>query len=267
MKSRTVCLLTVPKDIGWKWTFGICAIFFGIFVFMVVLFVPETAYIRTPIEKRVTGRHSQGSDSEKQGEVIQSEAIASPAQIEQKESYLKSIRFVTGKRYSDAPFWKIIVRPAVIFFYPAVLWGFLIYGVTLTWIVVFSVANAGLFAQAPYNFGPSQVGLLGLSPFIFTIIGEVVGGPLNDWICLHLTKKNHGVYEPEFRLVLMAPVLIIGIVGFFGFGLTLHYKTHWIGPAITFGLANMAMAFESGCVFGYIIDSYEDLSEEGTSPL
>lgn len=61
----------------------------------------------------------------------------------------------------------------------------------------------------------------------------------------------------------MFPVLLLGITGFFGFGASVHYQTHWIGPVLTFGLANMAMAFANGCVFGYVIDSYEDLSEEG----
>jgi len=95
-----------------------------------------------------------------------------------------------------------------------------------------------------------------------TLVGEVISGPLNDYLCIRLARKNHGIYEPEFRLVLMLPVLIFGIVGFFGFGATVHYQTHWIGPVLTFGFANLAMAFESCCVFGYIIDSYEDLSEE-----
>lgn len=181
---------------------------------------------------------------------------------EKKDSYLKSLRFISG-RYSDAPFWKILLRPVVIFWYPAVLWAFLIYGTTLTWIVVFSVVNASIFTLPPYNFTVSQVGLISISPFILTLIGEVIAGPLNDYICLVLARRNHGIYEPEFRLVLMFPVMLLGITGFFGFGASVHYQTHWIGPVLTFGIANMAMAFATGCVFGYVIDSYEDLSEEG----
>jgi hypothetical protein len=64
------------------------------------------------------------------------------ASNEKKDSYLRTLRFTTGKRYSDAPFLKILIRLAIVFWYPAVLWAFLIYGVTLTWIVVFNVVNA-----------------------------------------------------------------------------------------------------------------------------
>ena len=141
------------------------------------------------------------------------------------------------------------------FFYPCVLWGFLIYGTTLTWIVVFSVVNGLLFTAPPYNFSVGQTGLTSLSPFILCIIGEAIAGPLNDYLCVKLAHRNHGVYEPEFRLVLMFVVVILGVVGFYGFGATVHYQTHWFGPVATYGLANMSLAFASTCVFGYVLVS------------
>ncbi|KAI7212416.1 hypothetical protein KC352_g15195, partial [Hortaea werneckii] len=114
----------------------------------------------------------------------------------------------------------------------------------------------------PYNFTVGQAGLVSVSPFILCIIGEAISGPLNDWICLKLAHRNHGVYEPEFRLVLMVVVVILGTVGFYGFGATVHYQTHWTGPVLTFGFANMCLAFGSTCVFGYVLDCYPKLAEE-----
>ncbi|KAH7418153.1 hypothetical protein BKA64DRAFT_635299 [Cadophora sp. MPI-SDFR-AT-0126] len=46
---------------------------------------------------------------------------------EEKESFLKSLRFMTGRKYSNAPFWKILSRPSVEFFFPAVILASLIY--------------------------------------------------------------------------------------------------------------------------------------------
>lgn len=128
-------------------------------------------------------------------------------------------------------------------------------GTTITWIVVFSVVNGVIFVSAPYNFTVSQTGLISLSPFILTILGEVISGPVNDWICIHLTKKNKGIYEPEFRLPLILVSVVLGTVGFFGFGATIHYETHWAGPVLCFGLANMSLVFASTCVFGYIVST------------
>jgi MFS family permease len=151
----------------------------------------------------------------------------------------------------------------VIFWYPAVLWAFLLFCATLTWIVVFSVVNATIFTAPPYNFSVSETGLISVSPFIMTFIGEVLSGPLNDWVCLWLARKNRGIYEPEFRLPTIIIPLIIGVVGFYGFGATIHYQTHWIGPVLCFGFANMSLAFANSCVFGYVIDAHKELAEEG----
>lgn len=273
---------------GYKWTFGVCAVFFGVFLFGVVFLVPETTYIRDNVvfvPDTAKGDSAASSHNGEKGASLEKgrhlhiehehdhdtkEAISkaklshsySHASQEAPHSYLQSLRVFTG-RYSRAPASKIFTRPLILFFYPAVFWGFLIYGTTLTWIVVFSVVNGVIFVEPPYNFSVSQTGLISLSPLILTIIGEMISGPLNDKICLMLTKRNHGIYEPEFRLVLiLIAVIPIGTVGFFGFGATVHYQTHWIGPVLTFGLANMSLAFASTCVFGYVIDSYPRLNEE-----
>ena len=234
----------IIQNLGYRWTFWICAILFGVCMFGIVFLVPETSYRR---EGPVVSYSEKGTG----------DAEAVP----EKMAYMRSLRVYTG-RYTRAPFWRIFVRPLIVFFYPAVLWAFLIYGTTLTWIVVFSVVNASIFTVPPYNFSVSQTGLISLSPFLLTIIGELVSGPLNDWICLKLTKRNKGIYEPEFRLVLIIPVTILGVCGFFGFGASVGAQTHWSGPVLTFGIANMALAFASGCVFGYVIDAHGALSEE-----
>jgi hypothetical protein len=132
----------------------------------------------------------------------------------------------------------------------------------LTWIVGFSVVNSSVFSAEPYNFTVSQVGLISLSPFIMTLLGELISGPLNDYICLWLTRKNKGIYEPEFRLPLMVVATLLGAIGFFGFGAAVEARTHWTGPVLCFGFANMSMAFLATCVFGYIMDCHRKLNAE-----
>ena len=270
----------IIEDHGYRWTFGVCAIFFGVLMVAVVFFVPETSFRRDAVvvvpteitdkEKNALDEHEhvtmklahEHDLSQAHGEKDKHLSYsATRGSSEPKKTYWQSLRVFTG-RYSYAPMYKVFTRPLVLFWYPAVFWGFLIYGTTLTWIVVFSVVNGVIFVAPPYNFSISQTGLISLSPFILTIVGEVLSGPLNDWICLYLTKKNKGIYEPEFRLPLIIVTIILGTVGFFGFGITVHYETHWSGPVITFGLANMSLAFASTCVFGYVIDSYPKLNEE-----
>lgn len=55
---------------------------------------------------------------------------------------------------------------------------------------------------------------------------------------------------------------VLGVIGFFGFGLTIHYQTHWLGPVACFGVAYMSLVFSSTCVFGYILDCYRKHNAE-----
>ena len=141
----------IIEDLGYKWTFGVCAILFGIFGIGILFFVPETTYIRNTVTSEIlakTGIQDQerGAENEKTDEKgMHVEHYALPRKItgngsspeaatEPKMSYVKSLRIYTG-RYTDAKIWKIFARPFIMFFYPCVLWAFLIYGTTLTWIV------------------------------------------------------------------------------------------------------------------------------------
>ncbi|KAI0134300.1 major facilitator superfamily domain-containing protein [Xylariales sp. AK1849] len=254
----------IIQDQGWQWTFIWCAILFGFLLPLVFFFVPETAYNRKSVEQRLAAGESKNEKSaavqKEETELEHSETGLDST--EKKDPYVRSLRLWSGNIYTKTPLWKIFLRPMVVFWYPAVLWAFLLYGATLTWIVVFTVVNASIFTAPPYNFSVSQTGLISLSPFILSFVGEVLSGPLNDWVCLWLAKKNRGIYEPEFRLPTVIIPLIIGAAGFYGFGATIHYQTHWSGPVLCFGLANMSLAFANACVFGYVIDAHKELSEE-----
>lgn len=137
----------IERD-GYQWAFGVCAIFFGILMFAVLFLVPETAYRRDSVvvvldpdfeEKGAVGHMKLAHEHDlehHEGEEAQDQHNTARAGAEKKHTYLRSLRIFTG-RYSNAPAWKIFVRPFIVLFYPAVFWGFLLYGTTLTWIVVF----------------------------------------------------------------------------------------------------------------------------------
>lgn len=142
----------IIEDLGYKWTFGVCAILFGIFGIGILFFVPETTYIRPNVTAEIltkTGIQDQERGAEKEkfdekgavhveyretSKVVTGNGTTTSSNAEPKMSFWRSLRFYTG-RYTDAAIWKIFARPFIMFFYPCVLWGFLIYGTTLTWIV------------------------------------------------------------------------------------------------------------------------------------
>jgi MFS family permease len=116
---------------GYRWTFGVCAVFFGALMIGVIFFVPETAYRRNPVipvvETDETGPHLKADHEHAIHEQKEPALGGGDPGGEKKHTYIRSLRIITG-RYSDAPAWKIFLRPVVMWFYPAVLWAFLIYG-------------------------------------------------------------------------------------------------------------------------------------------
>lgn len=150
----------IQRD-GYQWAFGVCAIFFGILMLGVLFLVPETAYRRDSVivmldpdsdEKGGVGHmklaHEHDLEHYDHDLEHNEHQGATAAGTEKKHTYLQSLRIFTG-RYTDAPVWRILVRPVILLFYPGVMWAFLLYGTTLTWIVVFRYV---LSPSAPSNY-------------------------------------------------------------------------------------------------------------------
>ncbi|OJJ59635.1 hypothetical protein ASPSYDRAFT_1174703 [Aspergillus sydowii CBS 593.65] len=248
---------------GYRWTFGACAIFFAVLTVAFFFLAPETAFIRadSPSPETTSIAHSETKDAPSHSDNLHGIERVDSTPIQTKDSYWRSLRVFSG-RYSDASLLKVVSRPFILFLYPPMLWAFLTWGTTITFTIAFGYVNGVLFTEPPYNMSTSQVGLTNLSPLIQAVIAQTISGPLCDRIVVALTRRNAGTYEPEYRLVLISVGFILGVAGFFGYGATVHYKTHWTGPVIAYGLVSAALAFVSTCVFGYIIDAYGDLGEE-----
>lgn len=120
---------------GYRWTFGVCSIFFGILMACVIFLVPETAYRRDSLvpvleanEKGNTSAHIRLEHEHKSHRNGKEAAHHTERRaIVTKHTYWRSLRVFSG-RYSNAPTWKVFLRPVVIWFYPALIWAFLIYG-------------------------------------------------------------------------------------------------------------------------------------------
>lgn len=78
---------------------------------------------------------------------------------------------------------------------------------------------------------------MSIGPFCASCIGALVTAPLLDWIAVRLARKNKGIFEPEFRLVLLLPMLIICFAGFIGwYGMLKTGTPGWVGPEIMYSL-------------------------------
>ncbi|KAL1843383.1 hypothetical protein VTJ49DRAFT_1970 [Mycothermus thermophilus] len=289
----------ITNSIGWWWTFYLVAIFCGVCLPFVYFFCPEMAYRRdtslnldmldrenpatastsaqghvekpapqaegasaVPTAEHASTKHSNDSS----GDASTQAMSPAPGTPKAKASFKESLALFNGRK-TDESFWKLLLRPLPLFLQPAFLWACLIQGMMIGWTVFIGVILAQFFLGAPLWWGEEYTGYAYTSAFIGAILGFVIAGVLSDWSARLMTKWNNGVYEPEFRIVLVIPQMIIGCAGLYGWGITvdglLIRKYHYAVPLTFFALEVAGMVIGAVASSLYIVDAYRDLAIEG----
>jgi hypothetical protein len=175
--------------------------------------------------------------------------------------FAQTLRPWNGRLRKDNWF-RAAFRPLILYAYPAVLWSALVYSLSVGWLIVLSESVASIYQHNPYNFNPLATGLVYLSPFIGGILGTVVAGRVSDIIVRFMTRRNDGVYEPEFRLVMAIPVALCTSLGLMGFGWSADVGDKWIVPTIFFGVISFGCTLGSTTAITFCVDSYRQYAGE-----
>ena len=158
---------------------------------------------------------------------------------------------------------KVAIRPFILFAYPSLLWSTLVYSLSIGWLIVLSESVSTIFEnKATYNFTPLQTGLVYISPFVGGVLGTAVAGKVSDIIVQSMSRRNGGVYEPEFRLVMAIPVTIATCIGLMGYGWSAQERDNWIVPTVFFGIISFGCALGSTTSITFAVDSYRQYAGE-----
>ena len=226
---------------GWQWMYWYCVIFTGLTFLAMVFFYEETKY-SSPLINAVQPVHlRQQTTANDANKPCESDAKTNTLQatatnnsmptygqlgndwIDRSipmKSYLERHRLISNTPGTATQFIKMVLRPFIyLYCFPAVAYVSLQYGCILSLFAVVGNSQAALFSPPPYNFGPVALGLMSIPALIGAIIGSIYGGPLSDWLILILSKRNNGVYEPEFRLYLCLLPAFLGPAGLLLYGI------------------------------------------------
>lgn len=176
-------------------------------------------------------------------------------------TFRSSLRVWNGVLRNES-WWKVFMRPVILFAYPAVLWSTVVYSLSVGWLIVLSESVAHVYQHHPYNFTALQTGLVYLSPFVGGIIGTAVAGKASDVVVRFMSRRNGGIYEPEFRLVMALPVAISTALGLMGFGWSVEERNNFWVPTIFFGVISFGCSLGSTTSITFAVDSYRQYAGE-----
>ncbi|KAL2383286.1 hypothetical protein RJZ90_002745 [Blastomyces dermatitidis] len=172
-----------------------------------------------------------------------------------KKPYSQELKVFNG-RISNKSFWVLAAKPLSLIMFPAVVFSTFIHGSFLTWLVVFAILSTNIFSGPQYGLTPSQIGLTNLPLLGVALIGTPLAGATADWLVCFMARRNKGIYEPEFRLLLMIPATIFSTVGFIGYGLSIDRGAPLAVPLTFMALHSLSIPFATSASFTYVLDCH-----------
>lgn len=229
----------------------------GAFVLQLILtffFMPESAFHRTGAINIDTGKHNVETEKqiaadhmETTGETGEKSASATPTPVdtavEPKMSFMQEMKPWSGY-INHVSLISTMIRPFFLLASPAVLWATLLFTTCISWLVGISITISQIFSAPPYNFSVRSVGATNLSSFVASVIGTLIAGPTIDGIVKRMSKRNKGVFEPEFRLPIMVTYLLFTATGFFGWGQAAYAQDPWPVPGKFLPIRASAFVFQ-----------------------
>jgi hypothetical protein len=177
-------------------------------------------------------------------------------------TFVQQLKPYNGRLHNDNWF-RVAIRPFILFAYPAVLWSSIVYSCSVGWLIVLSESVAVIYrSRNTYGFSALSTGLIYISPLVGGILGTAIAGKFSDIIVRAMSKRNGGLYEPEFRLVMAAPVAVTTVIGLMGYGWSANVHDAWITPTIFFGVISFGCSLGSTTSITFCVDSYRQYAGE-----
>lgn len=263
------------KTLGWRWCFWLLVISLGVSLVTMILFVPETSYKRDPIYatgskagvEDVAAVNGAVEEMEKEPSFDDKPTTSHLEQGSPGRNYLPAKTFVqelapwSGYRSEDSIVTSFL-RPFPFLLSPPVLFAVFAYGITTCWLVVLSVISSIIFASPPYFFSASATGLVSIGPLVASVLCAVIGGPVTDYAATWFAKRNNGIYEPESRLFLLIPMLLLQVAGFAGWAAMQKADLSYMGPVVMYSFINAGQSLGATAIVTYIIDVHRENTPE-----
>ncbi|KPM42776.1 hypothetical protein AK830_g3786 [Neonectria ditissima] len=212
---------------GWRWDFWVIAIVSGT-ISLAMVFVMRESY--APV------------------------ILARKADRLRKETGNNRLRSKLDSGISNKELFKrCIVRPTRLLIFSPISTVFAVYLAVVYGYLYLLFTSVSYVFQDSYGFTTTTIGLvyLGLG------IGSFIGMSWFAWDSGREVQKHINDMKPEVRLKLLPVAAVIFPIGFFVYGWTAHYETHWIAPILGLAIIGISNLLCFMCICVYLVDAYE----------
>ncbi|KAI0480967.1 MFS transporter-like protein [Xylariaceae sp. FL0804] len=259
----------IIEELGVAGAFGISALIFCLIVPAIYFVVVETTFTQSrDVMTKSSSPAPLSGDVDEKGEMQSSwtefdddddhhddKKKAAALANEPRESYASQLRLFRG-RLSAESFWRGVVKPFPLICFPAVLFSTFVYASFFCWLLTIGVLSVSIFAEAPYSLTPAQIGLTNIPLAVAALVFSPISGWMADALPVWMARRNGGVFEPEFRLVLMAVAVPLSTAGFIGFGVAAARGLPLAWCLVWITLHSIAVPFASQASISYVIDCH-----------
>jgi MFS family permease len=197
----------LAQNVSWQWDFWLPAIITSFSLLLAIFCFPETLFSRDPVHL---------------------------AERKWERSYWDLLFSLRGNMSSDRGIhvgdffhnFRMLRYPSVII---PVWW----YTWCWTFVNILPALTMSQLYTTIYHFNTGAIGLcLGIPLLIGTLLGEITGGKLSDYMMSQFAKHNNGVRKPEQRLYITTIAAIMMPAGIIMFGVCVQEQLYYIIPLI-----------------------------------
>lgn len=265
----------ITKNLGWPYNFHILLPFVALQTILCILFAPETMYVRDndagviaqAPNSNIFNESPSGKDMEQhienmmldpgllENKVMKEENTLNSVTPVARKSFVQRMSFYNGTFTDDSILKMLLACPAILLNL-SVSYSVFVSGTVIAWFVGVSMISSLIFTAPQYNFTTSGVGYAGAGPLVGGLLGTALMGIISDRQVRWISRRNHGIYEPEFRLIPMIAGLVFSVAGLCGLGHAIEAKVSAYLLCFIWGLMLFGMTIVASVTTSYILDAY-----------
>jgi hypothetical protein len=250
-------------DWGWRWWYGFFSVVNGVLFVVSWIWVSETGFERSSTD--FVGQNSPevtklGTDS-KHIETVGKVPVAAVSVSERPRATAWSVRDLRPITKPNRDWSQMITfykHFAQSFALPAMVWILLVNGAYLGLYVFQASTFAQVLLAPPYSFAYTSLGYVQAAQVVVTVVFLPLLGYGGDWVITFLSKRNNGVFEPEFRLIPLAAPSIVAVICAVMYGQAASNPTaySWATVAVTYNATFFGFLGANIVGITYAIDSF-----------